>query len=136
MKEWRYIKPLTTEGLIPEVEGQLGYKFVDSYIDFVKEHNGGRPPIRIFKTSTHKERTIKSFLSFNSGDAENIIRLNRGVAEISTKLVAFAIDDFGNSLCFNKQNDEVVFLDFESEELELVAISFVDFLSMLESGDN
>ncbi len=133
MKEWRYIKPLMNEALITEIEEKLGYKFVDSYIDFVKRYNGGRPPISEFNTCTSKERTIKSFLSLNPNDAENIIRLNKGVSDISTTLVAFAIDNFGNYICFNKQNDEISFLDFETGKIEFIADRFSDFLLKIDN---
>lgn len=128
MREWRYIKPLETDNLIPEVEKKLGYYFVDSYIDFVKKYNGGRPPVSTFNTSESKERTIKSFLSFNPTDSENIIKLNKGVDEISKILVAFAIDDFGNYICFNKKNNMIIFLDFETGKAELIDKTFSDFL--------
>lgn len=133
MKEWRYIKPLAAESLISDAEEKLGYNFVDSYIDFVKEYNGSRPPVSIFSTSTSQERTIKSFLSFNATDVENILKLNRGVTEISANLVAFAIDNFGNYICFDKQNDMVVFLDFETGETELIDKTFSDFLLKIDS---
>ncbi|WP_282178258.1 SMI1/KNR4 family protein [Vibrio nereis] len=133
MKEWRYIKPLAAESLIPDAEEKLGYNFVDSYIDFVKKYNGSRPPVSTFSTSTSQERTIKSFLSFNATDVENILKLNRGVTEISEKLVAFAIDSFGNYICFDKENDAVVFLDFETGETELIDNTFSDFLLKIVS---
>lgn len=132
MKEWRFIKPLAADSLIPDAEEKLGYNFVDSYIDFVKKYNGSRPPISIFSTSTSQERTIKSFLSFNPKDVENIIKLNRGLTENSAKLVAFAIDNFGNYICFDKQNDTVVFFDFETGETELIDKTFSDFLLKID----
>lgn len=132
MKEWRYIKPLATEDLIAEVESKLDYKFSDSYINFVKSFNGGRPPVSSFMTIGSEERSIKSFLSLNPTDPENIVKLNKGVAEISAELVAFAIDEFGNYLCFDKGNDSVLFLDFELGETEPVAMDFSSFLSKIE----
>ncbi|BBG60245.1 SMI1/KNR4 family protein [Providencia rustigianii] len=133
MKEWRYIKPLVTESLISDAEEKLGYKFTDSYVDFVKKYNGGRPPVSVFSTTTSQERTIKSFLSFNPDDEENIIRLNRGVAEISKLLVAFAIDNFGNYICFDKQHDMVYFLDFETGKADLIDKTFSEFLLKIDS---
>lgn len=133
MKEWRYIKPLATESLISETEEKLSYKFVGPYVDFVKKYNGSRPPISVFSTSTSQEKTIKSFLSFNPDDAENIIRLNKGVAEISAMLIAFAIDNFGNYICFDKKNHKVLFLDFETGETELIDETFSGFLLKIDS---
>lgn len=132
MKEWRYVKPLAAESVIPGAEEKLGYHFVDSYKDFVKKYNGGRPPVSIFNTSASQERTIKSFLSLNATDVENILKMNKGVAEISAKLVAFAIDNFGNYICFDKENDAIVFLDFESGETELIDETFSDFLFKID----
>lgn len=133
MKEWRYIKPLATDNLIPDAEEKLGYNFTDSYVDLVKKYNGSRPPVSVFTTSESQERTIKSFLSFNPNDAENIIKLNIGVAEISDILVAFAIDNFGNYICFDKQNNTVLFLDFETGKTELIDKTFSDFLLKIDN---
>jgi hypothetical protein len=133
MKEWRYIKPLATENLISDVEEKLNYKFTDFFVGFVKKYNGSRPPLSVFNTGASQERTIKSFLSFNPTDVENILKLNKGVSEISANLVAFAIDNFGNYICFDKQNDMVVFLDFETGETELIDKTFSDFLLKIDS---
>lgn len=133
MQKWRYVKPLVAESLISEAEEKLGYKFVESYIEFVKRYNGSRPPVSIFSTSTSQERMIKSFLSLNHDDVDNIIKLNGGVSEFSEILVAFAIDNFGNYICFNKENDAVVFLDFESGETELIDKTFSGFLLKIDS---
>jgi hypothetical protein len=136
MKEWRYVKPLATENLIPDAEEKLGYNFTNSYVDFVKKYNGSRPPVSVFSTSASQERTIKSFLSFNPSDAENIIKLNKGVAEISEMLVAFAIDNFGNYICFDKQSHKVIFLDFETGKTELIDKTFSNFLLKIESSND
>ncbi|MBQ4773992.1 hypothetical protein F9U44_21050 [Pectobacterium versatile] len=136
MKEWRYIKPLATESLIRDSEEKLGYNFTSSYVDFVKKYNGSRPPVSVFSSSTSQERAIKSFLSFNPSDAENIIKLNKSVAEISEMLVAFAIDNFGNYICFDKQSHQVIFLDFETGKTELIDKKFSDFLLKIDSSSD
>lgn len=136
MKEWRYIKPLVAENLIRDAEEKLGYNFTSSYVDFVKKYNGSRPPVSVFSTSISQERTIKSFLSFNPSDAENIIKLNKGVVEISAMLVAFAIDNFGNYICFDKQSHQVIFLDFETGKTELIGKTFSDFLKKIDSSND
>lgn len=135
MKEWRYIKALEAKSLIPDAEGKLDYDFPSSYVDFVEKYNGGRPPVSVFSTITSQERTIKSFLSFNPNDAENIIKLNKGVADISEMLVAFAIDSFGNYICFDKQTHEIIFLDFETGETELIDRTFSDFIQKIDSSN-
>lgn len=131
MAEWRYVKPLANENLIAETEKKLGFKFVGSYVTFVKKYNGGRPPISVFDTDITRERTIKSFLSLNPSDLENIITLNKTVPELSSNVIAFAIDSFGNYICFEKTNGSIVFLDYETGEIERISDNFDDFLNIV-----
>jgi hypothetical protein len=136
MAEWRYVKPLPDENLLKKTEEKLGFKFSDSYVAFVKKYNGGRPPINTYDTDKTKERTIKSFLSLNPTDAEAIVNLNKYVSEISREAIAFAIDSFGNYICFDKANGAVVFLDFETGDFERIADNFDAFLKIIGGGIN
>lgn len=131
MAEWRYVKPLANEKLIAETQEKLGFKFGDSYVAFVKKYNGGRPPISVFDTDITKERTIKSFLSLNPSDPENIITLNKNVPDILGNVIAFAIDSFGNYICFEKTKDSIVFLDYETGATERISDNFDDFLEVI-----
>lgn len=131
MAEWRYVKPLADENQITETEKKLGFNFADSYVAFVKKYNGGRPPISIFDTNITKERTIKSFLSLNPSDPENIIALNKSLAEISSTVIAFAIDSFGNYICFEKTKGSIVFLEYETGTIERISDNFDDFLKIV-----
>lgn len=131
MAEWRYVKPLANENLIAETEEKLGFKFGDSYVAFVKKYNGSRPPISVFDTNITKERTIKSFLSLNPSDPENIIILNRDVPEISSNVIAFAIDNFGNFICFEKTKGSIVFLEYETGAVERISDNFDKFLNVV-----
>lgn len=133
MAEWRYVKPLANENLITETEEKLNFKFEDSYVAFVKKYNGGRPPISVFDTDTTKERTIKSFLSLNPSDTENIITLNKNVPEVSSNAIAFAIDSFGNYICFDKTKGSIIFMDYETGTIERISDNFDDFLNVISS---
>ena len=133
MSEWRYVKPLVNEGLISETEKQLGITFDKSYKEFVEKYNGGRPPVGSFETDKTKGRTIKSFLSLNPTDTENIIKSNSYISEFGDKVVAFGIDNFGNYICFTKSDNSVVFFDFETGEIERVTDSFSGFLKIVQA---
>jgi hypothetical protein len=139
MIEWRYVKPLMDENIISNVEKELGISFSDFYISFVKKYNGSRPPISVFDTDKTKERTIKTFLSFNSSDLENITKVNNYLKEndyqeeITKNIVAFADDNFGNYICFNKSNNSIVFFEHETESIEFVANSFDDFFKLVNN---
>ena len=131
MAEWRYVKPLENEEIIKQAETQLGITFNSSYIAFVKKYNGGRPPVSIFDTDKKSERTIKSFLSLNPADIENILKTNLAVSKIRNDIIAFGIDNFGNYICFNKSDGTILFLDFESNETEYIAANFDAFLQIV-----
>lgn len=133
MKEWHYIKPLNSDKRISEAEEKLRFEFNESYADVVKKYNGGRPPISSYDTQSKTERTIKSFLSLNPEDSENVFTADRYVSEISKDLIPFAIDNFGNYICFERNSESIIFLDFETGVRELVSESFSDFINILEA---
>ena len=134
MAEWRYIKHLANENVIKETESQLGVKFCNSFVAFIKKYNGGRPPISVFDTDKTEERTIKSFLSINPADTENMIKSNLFVSKIRDDIVPFGIDNFGNYICFSKSNENIVFLDFETGDIEKITDGFDEFLKIVSGG--
>ena len=131
MAEWRYKKPLTDESAIGRLEGEWGFAMPASYVNTVKAYNGGRPPVGVFDTDITQERTIKSFLSLNSTDAENVYKACGVVSKIRSDVVPFGMDNFGNYICFNKADGKVVFLVFETGEIEFIAEDFERFLGII-----
>ena len=130
--EWRFVKVIDDEKLIENFESKAIYTFSDSFKKCVKSNNGGRPSVSAFDTNKAKEREIKSLLSFNREDTDNIWKMNEWVkAELNDKYVAFAIDNFGNLICFDCGNDNVVFWNHESNGIEFIAKDFDAFLACL-----
>lgn len=130
--EWKYVKPLKSVELINEFESMAKYVFCDSFKDCVVTNNGGRPSKRVFDTDKSAERELKTFLSFNKEDRETIWKIfDWNKEELSNKYIPFAIDVFGNMICFNTCNDKVVFVNHEDLSVEIVAGDFSSFLSML-----
>ena len=77
-------------------------------------------------------RELKSFLSFNTDDRETVWKIYEwNKDELSNKYVAFAIDNFGNLICFDADNDKVVFLNHEDLSVEHIANTFAEFLELL-----
>ena len=130
--EWKYVKPIISEDIIKEFEGETGYCFPDDFLQCVLEHNGGRPNNRTFNTEKTKERELKSFLSFNKNDKETVWKIMEwNKEELSDRYVAFAIDNFGNLICFDTNNDCIVFVNLEIMSVEKIANSFHDFINCL-----
>ena len=130
--EWKYVKPLISDSVIDEFEKTIKYSFPDDFKDCVVKNNGGRPQLKIFDTSVCKERAIKSLLSFNKDDKVTIWKINEWNAkELTNRFIAFAIDNFGNLICFDSNDNSVIFMDMETLKVELIANSFTGFLNCL-----
>lgn len=130
--EWKYVKTLETEDNIDEFECLVKYAFPESFRKCVTNYNGGRPSKRVFDTDKRRERELKSFLSFNKEDRENVWKINEwNKSELLDRYIAFAIDNFGNLICFDANDDKVIFMDLEGVIIEDIADSFTDFLECL-----
>ena len=130
--EWKYVKPLKSEDLISEYEALVGYQLPEAFKECVRQYNGGRPANRTFDTDKSQERSLKSFLSFNREDRETVWKTVDCMSKKTVQSYApFAIDNFGNLICFDKQNDSVVFLDHESRKTEIAAPDFPSFMEAL-----
>ncbi len=132
--QWKYVKPLLSAESISKFETLVKYKFPDAFKKCVLENNGGRPNSRTFDTDCTKERELKSFLSFNKDDIENVWKIAEwNKSELSDKYVAFAIDNFGNLICFDIKNNNIIFLDHETLNTEKITDDFISFMNGLYS---
>ena len=130
--EWKYVKPLLSEDNINDFECLVKYCFPDEFRKCVILYNGGRPSCKAFNTDKTKERELKSFLSFNKEDKETVWKiLEWNKEELTNRYVAFAIDNFGNLICFDANNDNIIFLNHENAETELIATNFSEFINAL-----
>lgn len=131
VKKWKYTKPLKSLALVEAYEKEHNYEFPLSYKEKIKVINGGRPEAQRFVTVNGNERVMKSFLSFNRCDRENIWEPGEWMAESFRKyLVPFAIDNFGNYICFD-QIGTVIFACHDPLCYEVAAYSFDEFLNNL-----
>ena len=130
--EWKYVKPLSSEDLIEEFERLAKYSFPDDFKKCVSSYNGGRPSLKTFDTDSAKERELKSFLSFNKDDRETVWKIyDWNKDDLSDRYIPFAIDNFGNLICFDSDNNGVVFLDHDNLNSEQIAKSFTEFMTVL-----
>ena len=51
--------------------------------------------------------------------------------ELANKYVPFGIDNFGNLICFDANNDKIVFVNHEDMSVEAIAENFDGFMSGL-----
>ena len=130
--DWKYVKKLKSEDLINEFECLVKYAFCDSFRQCVIVNNGGRPSQKAFDTDKTKERELKSFLSFNKEDRETVWKIFEwNKEELTDKYVPFSIDNFGNLICFDANNDKIVFVNHENLSVEIIADNFDGFMDGL-----
>ena len=129
---WKYVKTLKDNGLVKEFEEKNDFNFPNEFVDLVNNFNGGRPEKSAFVTQSGKERAIKGLLSFNKDDIETIWKISDwNKSELDNKYIAFAIDNFGNLICFDKSSKNIVFIEMETLKSDLVSSSISEFISTL-----
>lgn len=130
--KWSFVLPLESESSIERYETLTKYMLPASFKECVRRFNGGYPSDECFDTDKAEERAMKSLLSFNQETGENVWTMYRlNCKDYGERYIPFAIDNFGNLICFDRTDDSVVFLDDEVLEVEYVADSFDDFIDAL-----
>ena len=128
--DWHYVKPLHTTNLIAEFAEHTGYDLPEAFRVCVAANNGGRPERRNF-IAGGSPRLLKRFLSLNKDDRENAWSALKWADIAGTDRVPFAVDEFGNAVCFIKGDGSVVFIDHESGAQSVIARDFDAFLRSL-----
>ena len=129
--DWKYIKPLSNEESIAAFERMTAFALPESFKVCVKQYNGARPKCRAFDTEKQIKREMKSLLSFNRDDRETVWGMyDASYTEHKGQYIPFAIDHFGNLICFDRSG-QIVFIDHETLNVELVAPSFEKFMDDL-----
>jgi hypothetical protein len=131
--EWNYVQPIKNKRVINEFSLMVDYVFSDEYLDFIEEYNGGRPDKRNFVTAEGNKYTLKTFLSFNKDDMDNvwdIIDWSEDLVQ-DKREIPFAIDAYDNLICFNCEDNKIIFCDTETAEIEEIAEDFEEFLEKL-----
>jgi len=130
--DWKYIKTLKSVDLIDDYECLVKYVFGDSFRKCIIKNNGGRPSKKAFDTDKTKERELKSFLSFNHEDKETVWKIYEwNKSELTDKYIPFGIDNYGNLICFDANNDKIVFLNHENMSVEIITDNFDAFINGL-----
>ena len=126
--QWKYATPIS-EKKIAKVEKLYGVQIPDELKAVIKEGNNGVPSKRFFDTDKAKEHEVKTLLSYNKGDIENIYSAAEILKEAGENLFPFANDPAGNLICLSE--NEVVLWNHETNEIERIAGSVDEFFVML-----
>lgn len=129
--EWKYVKKLNNEKNIEEFEKLVKIKLPEDYKSFIKKYNGGRPSKKAFKTISGTEHLVKTFLSYNKEDLENIFKTYEyGYDFFDEAYFAIGNDPFGNYILSDKKG-RIYYFDLESGKTEFIENSFEQFIESL-----
>lgn len=134
--KWRAARPIDDLSLIYDIEEQQGILFPDEYKDLVKQYNMAAPDPETFLDSCGKEHIFGRLLSVQSSAKNNVQTAMTWLDNVppGQVCVPFAIDPFGNLLCFTFSNQTeyvISFFDFETGTWQHLTDNFHTFLSML-----
>ena len=126
---WNDTKKLKDKGLISRFEQTTNFAFPKEFKSVVTESNGGTPSKRAFRTN-RGERAIKTFLSFNRSDVNNVwSEYDWNKEKLDGKYIPFAVDIHNNPICFNKKDKSVVLVT--ESAVESAGKSFSRFMTSL-----
>lgn len=125
--KWRFVVPLHDLFAVTSYQSISNFQFPPGFEDLAICYNGGYPSPNRFITKEGTTYTMKSLLSFNQHDEESIWQINTSKA----LPVAFAIDDFGNLICFDRASGGIIVWDISSGYVDHVSYTFDEFLMSL-----
>lgn len=126
--EYKYIKKLEDINIINEIEQKYKVKIPKILKDTIIRYNGGRPVKNTFMTKEKSEKVIKTLLSYNQSDRENIyIYLDF----FKKGYIPFANTDFGDVICLNNKNENIELYLHEIDKFEYVCENIEQFINKL-----
>ncbi len=127
--EWKYIKKLKDINCITKIENEYNIHIPQTLKDIIINYNGGRPfDEMLFNTEKNDEKVIKSLLSYNIDDKENVYIFS----EIFEKgFIPFAITVFCDVICINNKNENIELYLHELDTFEYICKNIDEFFSIL-----
>jgi hypothetical protein len=117
--------------LIKNIEEKINYSFPQDYASYIENSKPLRFENNLFKTANNTEKVLRYLYSFDENEKNYILKFQSFDSEFKNKVVPFAELEFGDLLCFDRNNNNVVLYNHELDEIEIVANSFTEFLDKL-----
>ena len=129
---WKRVKKLTSINNINNFEKDYGITLPDLLKKFIISNNGGRPNLDIIKTEEGKEVEIKSLLSFNKEDIENIYNvMDYFKKEFNGELVPIASEPSGDYFCVDISKGSILYWEQETSKVIFISKNLNEFIAKL-----
>lgn len=112
------------------VSKELDYNLpIDYCVYYAKQINLHIKP-NLFKVNG-KEKIINSLLSMDIDSKLYILNYQKIDSQYNGKIVPFALLEFGDYLCFDKNNNNIVYYNHETDTVEPISKNWDDFYKIL-----
>lgn len=127
---WKYKIDLKDEQVFSEIKKERGIAIPSNVQDLIRKANAATPSKYNYLVGT-TEKVLGSILSFNRDEADTDTVFTALSVIKDRDLFPFAIDPFGNYICYDIKKAVVVFWNHETDEVSSTNKDLEDFLAGL-----
>ena len=130
--KWRFKIELKNENVFEKIEKKRNIKIPEALKSLIKEANAATPDTHRFLLQGN-EMTLGGILSFNEEDEQEGIDTVFSAMEAvnDNDLLPFAIDPFGNYICYSQSKGNVVCWNHEKLEVSDTGKTIGEFIADL-----
>ena len=130
MNNWKYKIDIKSASVFNEIEKQYRIKFADELREFITEHNGATPEKYHFMIE-NTEKVLGAVLSVNQGESDVDTIYSALSCIENSAIIPFAIDPFGNYICYSSATGMIVFWDHETNSVLSSEKNLTEFIDSL-----
>ncbi|MBF1046254.1 MAG: SMI1/KNR4 family protein [Peptostreptococcus sp.] len=127
--EWKYKVDLHDRAL-EKISNKYGIKIPDDLVELLKKANGATPTKTKFMVKVD-EKILGSILSFNLKESEADSFEVAMKIGFDRNIIPFGIDPFGNYICYDTNNGNIIFFDHEENLSTIITNSLKKFIDIL-----
>lgn len=127
---WKYKIEMKDTKAFAEVEKQRGIHIPEELKAFVEEHNAATPALYHFMAGV-TERVFGAVLSFEKDEKEADTVYPALEAVKDKNLLPFAIDPFGNYICYQLDTNQIVYWSHEDDTVTSTRKGLKEFVASL-----
>ncbi|MCI8347737.1 MAG: SMI1/KNR4 family protein [Bacilli bacterium] len=116
---------------INNVEREINYTFDEAYKQYLLKHSSLKLEKNILGLANGNEKLVRHFYSMDPNSKIYILKYQSFDSELKDKLVPFAELEFGDTLCFERETNKIIFYNHELDMSTTIADNWNDFIKEL-----
>lgn len=114
---------------IKSIENVLNYVFPEDYKNYIIHNNNLADTILLFNGN---EKVIRKLFSMTKEDKYYyILNHQKFDSKLVNKIIPIALLEFGDTICFEKDTNNIVLYDRETDSISFVSNNWTNFIEML-----